>query len=123
MGAEWQDQQGLNKLSYMRMRTGMNLLPIGSADCVISWGAGEFLGALRAWGWAASRALDYLETNPAVDGKHVGIEGVSRYGKAALVTMAFDQRFAMVLVGSSGKGGPTLRVHTGVGSIHIERSS
>jgi hypothetical protein len=65
-------------------------------------------GALRAWGWSAGRALDYLETNPAVDGKHVGIEGVSRYGKAALVTMAFDQRFAMVLVGSSGKGGATL---------------
>jgi hypothetical protein len=65
-------------------------------------------GALRAWGWAAGRALDYLETDPAVDAKHVGIEGVSRYGKAALVTMAFDQRFAMVLVGSSGKGGATL---------------
>ena len=62
-------------------------------------------GALRAWGWGASRALDYLETDPAVDAKHVGIEGVSRYGKAALVTMAFDQRFAMVLVGSSGEGG------------------
>ena len=52
--------------------------------------------------------MDYLETDPAVDGKHVGIEGVSRYGKAALVTMAFDQRFATVLVGSSGKGGATL---------------
>jgi hypothetical protein len=65
-------------------------------------------GALRAWGWAAGRGLDYLETDPAVDAKHVGIEGVSRYGKAALVTMAFDQRFAMVLVGSSGKGGATL---------------
>ena len=65
-------------------------------------------GALRAWAWGAGRALDYLETDPAVDAKHVGIEGVSRYGKAALVTMAFDQRFAMVLVGSSGKGGATL---------------
>lgn len=64
-------------------------------------------GALRAWGWAAGRGLDYLETDPKVDAKHVGIEGVSRYGKAALVTMAFDQRFAMVLVGSSGKGGAT----------------
>lgn len=65
-------------------------------------------GSLRAWAWGASRGLDYLETDPAVDAKHVGIEGVSRYGKAALVTMAFDQRFAMVLVGSSGKGGATL---------------
>jgi len=45
-------------------------------------------GSLRAWGWGASRALDYLETDKAVDAKRVGIEGVSRYGKAALVTMA-----------------------------------
>src|SRR6185295_4686266 len=62
-------------------------------------------GALRAWAWGASRALDYLETEKAVDVKRVGIEGVSRYGKAALITMAFDQRFAVVLVGSSGEGG------------------
>ena len=68
----------------------------------------EDWGALRAWAWGAGRGLDYLETDAAVDAKHVGIEGVSRYGKAALVTMAFDQRFAMVLVGSSGKGGATL---------------
>jgi hypothetical protein len=65
-------------------------------------------GSLRAWGWGASRGLDYLETDPAVDAKKVGIEGVSRYGKAALVTMAFDTRFAMVLVGSSGEGGASL---------------
>jgi (4-O-methyl)-D-glucuronate---lignin esterase len=65
-------------------------------------------GSLRAWAWGASRGLDYLETDPAVDAKKVGIEGVSRYGKAALVTMAFDQRFAMVLVGSSGEGGARL---------------
>ncbi len=65
-------------------------------------------GALRAWAWGASRGLDYLETDPAVDAKHVGIEGVSRYGKAALVTMAYDQRFYMVLVGSSGEGGAKL---------------
>jgi hypothetical protein len=67
----------------------------------------EDWGALRAWGWGAGRAFDYLATDPSVDAKHIGIEGVSRYGKAALVTMAFDQRFAMVLVGSSGKGGAT----------------
>ena len=68
----------------------------------------EDWGALRAWAWGASRGLDYLETDPAVDAKRVGIEGVSRYGKAALVTMAFDQRFAVVLVGSSGEGGAKL---------------
>ena len=62
-------------------------------------------GSLRAWAWGASRGLDYLETDRSVDAKRVGIEGVSRYGKAALVTMAFDQRFAVVLVGSSGEGG------------------
>lgn len=65
-------------------------------------------GSLRAWSWGAARGLDYLETDPAIDAKHVGIEGVSRYGKAALVTMAFEQRFAMVLVGSSGEGGAKL---------------
>jgi lysophospholipase L1-like esterase len=65
----------------------------------------EQWGSLRAWAWGAARALDYLETLPAVDAKHVGIEGVSRYGKAALVTMAFEPRFAAVLIGSSGEGG------------------
>ena len=65
-------------------------------------------GTLRAWAWGASRLLDYLETNKAVDAKRVGIEGLSRYGKAALVTMAYDQRFAIALVGSSGAGGAKL---------------
>ncbi|SCW71258.1 acetylxylan esterase [Mucilaginibacter sp. NFR10] len=68
----------------------------------------EDWGALRAWSWGAARALDYLETEPAVDAKYVGIEGVSRYGKAALVTLAFEQRFAMGLIGSSGEGGAKL---------------
>jgi hypothetical protein len=65
-------------------------------------------GALRAWAWGASRALDYLETDKAVDAKQVGIEGLSRYGKAALVTMAYDQRFAIGFIGSSGEGGAKL---------------
>jgi len=65
-------------------------------------------GALRAWAWGAARGLDYLETDPTVDSKKVGIEGVSRYGKAALVTLAFESRFAMALVGSSGEGGAKL---------------
>jgi hypothetical protein len=71
-------------------------------------------GALRAWAWGASRGLDYLVTDKAVDAKKVGIEGVSRFGKAALVTMAYDQRFAVVLIGSSGEGGAKLhRRHFG----------
>jgi (4-O-methyl)-D-glucuronate---lignin esterase len=65
-------------------------------------------GALRAWAWGASRSLDYLLTDPSIDAKHIGIEGVSRYGKAALVAAAFDSRFQMVLVGSSGEGGAKL---------------
>ena len=65
-------------------------------------------GTLRAWAWGAARGLDYLETDSLVDAKKVGIEGVSRYGKAALVTLAFEPRFALGLIGSSGKGGATL---------------
>ena len=65
-------------------------------------------GSLRAWAWGASRALDYFETDRTIDAKRAGIEGVSRYGKAALVTMAYDTRFAVVLVGSSGEGGAKL---------------
>ncbi len=68
----------------------------------------EDWGALRAWAWGAARGLDYMETDTLVDAKKVGIEGVSRYGKAALVTLAFEQRFAVGLIGSSGKGGVTL---------------
>jgi (4-O-methyl)-D-glucuronate---lignin esterase len=62
-------------------------------------------GVLRAWAWGASRALDYLSTDPDIDAEHVGVEGVSRYGKAALVALAFDQRFGMALVASSGQSG------------------
>jgi hypothetical protein len=89
--------------------------------------APEDWGALRAWAWGASRALDYLETDTLADAKHVGVEGVSRYGKAALVTLAFDQRFAMGLIGSSGEGGAKLSRHnwgesveslTGSGEYH-----
>jgi enterochelin esterase-like enzyme len=68
----------------------------------------EQWGALRAWGWGASKALDYFETVPEVDARRVGIAGVSRYGKAALVAMAFDQRLAAGLIASSGAGGSSL---------------
>ena len=65
-------------------------------------------GALRAWAWGASRALDYFETDKSVDARQVGIEGHSRYGKATLVTMAYDSRFAIAFVSSSGEGGAKL---------------
>lgn len=66
-------------------------------------------GALRAWAWGAGQALNYIETSePIADAKHIGIEGVSRYGKAALVTLAYEPKFAMALVGSSGEGGAKL---------------
>lgn len=65
-------------------------------------------GTLRAWAWGAGRALDYLKTDKSVDGNKVGIEGLSRYGKAALVTMAYDKRFAIGFIGSSGEGGASL---------------
>ncbi|RYZ53665.1 MAG: acetylxylan esterase, partial [Sphingobacteriales bacterium] len=62
-------------------------------------------GTLRAWAWGASRALDYLETDKHVDAKQVAIEGLSRYGKAAIVAMAYEPRFAVGFIGSSGAGG------------------
>jgi hypothetical protein len=65
-------------------------------------------GALRAWGWGASRAMDYFETDKSVDAKKVGLEGHSRYGKATIVAMADDNRFAIAFVSSSGEGGAKL---------------
>ena len=89
----------------------------------------EDWGALRAWGWGVSKLIDYFEANPdaKVDPKGVGIEGVSRYGKAALVTQAFDPRVGVALVASSGEGGAKLHRHdfgeavenlTGTGEYH-----
>jgi hypothetical protein len=65
-------------------------------------------GALRAWAWGASRALDYFESDPSVDAKHVAIEGHSRYGKATAVAVAYDSRFWIAFVSSSGEGGVKL---------------
>jgi hypothetical protein len=65
-------------------------------------------GALRAWAWGASRAIDYFETDKDVDESRIGIEGLSRYGKAALVAMAYEPRIAIGFIGSSGAGGAKL---------------
>jgi hypothetical protein len=68
-------------------------------------------GTLRAWAWGASRALDYFATDPSVNAKQVGLVGHSRFGKAVLVTMAYDQRFAIAYSSSSGEGGAKLYRH------------
>lgn len=65
-------------------------------------------GALRAWAWGASRVVDYLETDPAIDAKRVAVEGLSRYGKATVVAMAYEPRFSLAFIGSSGSGGTKL---------------
>ncbi len=62
-------------------------------------------GALRAWAWGASRAMDCFENDPVVDETCVAVEGLSRYGKAALVALAYEPRLAIGLIGSSGAGG------------------
>jgi hypothetical protein len=67
-------------------------------------------GLLQAWAWGASRIVDYLETDSAIDAKKLIITGVSRTGKAALIAGAFDDRWAMVApVASSGGGTPAYR--------------
>lgn len=68
----------------------------------------EEWGSLRAWTWGASRVLDYFEKRQEIDAKNVAIAGHSRYGKAALVTMAYDNRFAICYSSSSGEGGASL---------------
>ncbi|HVZ84005.1 MAG TPA: hypothetical protein VG893_10060 [Terracidiphilus sp.] len=68
-------------------------------------------GVLKAWAWGASRCLDYFETDKDVDARQVGIEGHSRYGKASLVAMAYDPRFAIGYISSSGEAGAKLYRH------------
>jgi hypothetical protein len=62
-------------------------------------------GALTAWAWGLSRVLDYCETDKSVDAKQMGVEGHSRYGKAALLAAATDPRWAIVYPSCSGEGG------------------
>ena len=68
-------------------------------------------GVLKAWAWGVSRAIDYFETDKAVNAKQIGLEGHSRYGKATLVALAYEPRLAIAYVSSSGEGGAKLYRH------------
>ncbi len=79
-----------------------------------NWRKPDDWGTLRAWGWGVSKLVDYFETDDDVDAEKLGLNGVSRYGKATLVAMAFEPRLAIAFPGDAGSLGTKLnRRHWG----------
>ena len=115
-GPTWQQQLLAKGWGYANLNTGsvqadcgagltsgiIGLVNKGQPRSLDDW------GALSAWGWGASRLLDYFEADKSIDASRVGVQGHSRSGKAALVAMAFDERFAIGYISSSGQGGAKL---------------
>lgn len=65
-------------------------------------------GAVAAWAWGLTRAVDHLGASGDVDPDRIVVTGHSRRGKAALLAGALDERIAVVAPHQSGTGGAAL---------------